>query len=166
MTITETTRHLTASMVVIDPAARSVLLVHHNLMGKWVFPGGHLDEDETLAECAVREVLEETDLEVTVFDHSRMPLPGMEWHPSPWITAAIPAPANPHEGEPAHMHIDHLFIGLGNSRQPLKPAMDEVAQARWFPYDEIDPDTARAEVRYLTGLASVIVGLETSTGVS
>lgn len=52
--ITQATRHLTASMAVIDPDTTEVLLVHHNATGKWVFPGGHIDPDETPGEAALR----------------------------------------------------------------------------------------------------------------
>ena len=32
--------------------------------GSWSFPGGHLEYQETIEDCAKREVLEETDLEI------------------------------------------------------------------------------------------------------
>tara|TARA_R110001583_G_scaffold8895_1_gene41893 strand:+ start:691 stop:1104 length:414 start_codon:yes stop_codon:yes gene_type:complete len=32
--------------------------------GTWSFPGGHLEYQETWAECAIRETLEETDLSI------------------------------------------------------------------------------------------------------
>src|SRR5688572_7861912 len=132
MTVTEHSRHLTASMVVIDPSAMAVLLVHHKAMDLWVFPGGHLDPDETLAECALREVREETGVEATIFDESGFTIPGADWHPGPWVTAAFPAPAKPHKNEPAHTHIDHLFIGTADSRQTLKAQPAEVHGVRWF----------------------------------
>lgn len=36
--------------------------------GLWVFPGGYMDRDETVQEAAVRETLEEVNLEVRLTD--------------------------------------------------------------------------------------------------
>lgn len=36
-----------------------VLLVHHKVRG-WTFPGGHIENDETISEAVQRETLEET----------------------------------------------------------------------------------------------------------
>jgi 8-oxo-dGTP diphosphatase len=105
--VTSASRHFTASMVVIDPATQGVLLVHHNATDQWLFPGGHVDPDETPGECALREVLEETGIKAVIFDNSGIHLPGMEWHPSPWITAALPAPVKPHK----RRSVDHPRIG-------------------------------------------------------
>lgn len=44
-----------------------ILLIKRNTdpdSGKWALPGGHIDFDETLDETVIREVKEETDLEV------------------------------------------------------------------------------------------------------
>ena len=43
-----------------------VLLIHRKKPGKeyWVFPGGGVEDDETLEETLVREVKEETNLDV------------------------------------------------------------------------------------------------------
>jgi 8-oxo-dGTP diphosphatase len=148
--VTEASRHLTASMVVVDRDRSAVLLVHHNATGKWVFPGGHVDPDETPAEAAIREVFEETGIRATIAGRPHLALPGMTWHPSPWITAEIPAPAKPERpgkpAEPAHTHVDLLFIGAADSTADLTEALDEVAAARWVPLADIAGIDTRAEV--------------------
>jgi 8-oxo-dGTP diphosphatase len=148
--VTSASRHLTASMVVIDPDLISVLLVHHNATGKWVFPGGHLDPDETPAEAALREVYEETDVRAEIAGQQPRYIPGTVWHPGPWITAEIPAPAKPERpGKPAevaHTHIDLLFIGTAeNDSTPSGPA-DEVSSVRWVRLEEVTDLDVRAEV--------------------
>ena len=140
--VTEHTRHLTASMVVIDPDTEAVLLIHHLAANLWMFPGGHLDPDETPAECAVREAEEETGVRPVVAGRP-VALPDfMTWHPSPFLTAEMPAPAKtgrPDKGdEPAHWHIDELFIGTADSRLPLTPQLDEVHRALWVPIADLD----------------------------
>lgn len=155
-TITTETRHLTASMVVFDLNTGAVLLVHHNATGKWVFPGGHVDADETPSEAALREVFEETGVRATITAPPTV-LPGMIWHPSPWLTAEIPAPAKPKRpgkpAEPQHWHIDELFIGAADSRSTTAAALDEVAGVRWVPITDITDLDVRAEVPQVTRAA-------------
>jgi 8-oxo-dGTP diphosphatase len=161
--VTGTSRHLTASMVVIDPDAGCVLLVHHNATGKWLFPGGHIDPDETPGDAALREVFEETGVHAGIAGQP-LPLPGMVWHPSPWLTAEIPAPAKPERpgkpAEPAHTHIDLLFLGTADGRGPMTARLDEVASVRWVPISEIDHLDVRAEV---PGVARTAYHLITNT---
>lgn len=147
--ITSNTRHLTASMVVFDNNTGAVLLVHHNATGKWVFPGGHVDPDETPGEAALREVLEETGVHATI-TAPPVAVPGMTWHPSPWLTAEIAAPAKPQRpgkpAEPQHWHIDQLFIGAADSTAATTAALDEVTGVRWTALDRLDALTTREEV--------------------
>lgn len=135
-TVTTTSRHFTASMVVVS--GPSVLLVHHRATGKLMFPGGHIDPDEAPHEAAVREVHEETGISVALLGFPLYDLPpGFEQLPTPWMTVEMQAPAKPDRGpgkpaEPAHWHIDLLFIGEPVDPQAeLRPARSEVHTAEW-----------------------------------
>ena len=92
-------------------------------MGVMACPGGHVEDDESQAQAAIREVEEETGLRgVRLLEppapalpagfpatHSRVPLP---W----WITE-MPVPADSHLSD-QHVHIDHVWVGLASDPQP------------------------------------------------
>ncbi|SFC96591.1 ADP-ribose pyrophosphatase YjhB, NUDIX family [Nocardioides terrae] len=52
-----------ASAVVVDDSGR-ILLHRRSDNGKWALPGGVMELGESLAECVIREVQEETGLDV------------------------------------------------------------------------------------------------------
>jgi 8-oxo-dGTP pyrophosphatase MutT (NUDIX family) len=89
--------HITASAIVLAPDQRSVLLVHHRRLDRWLQPGGHIEvEDADLCAAAAREVREETGIEVRV--DVAPALAGVSVH-------RIPTSAK----EPEHWHHDLLF---------------------------------------------------------
>lgn len=93
--------HVTAGALLLRPDGR-VLLVEHKALGKWLFPGGHLeDEDETLMRAALRELAEETGI-----------APGLVTpvSPVPLHIDIHPIPANPAKSEPDHQHFDFRFL--------------------------------------------------------
>ncbi len=59
----ELAKHFTASALVLGNS-RSLLLVDHKKLGVWLYPGGHIDPSETPDQAVLREVKEETGLEV------------------------------------------------------------------------------------------------------
>lgn len=52
--------------VVVFDAAQRLLLARQNQRPFWVLPGGTLEPDETMGDCAVREIAEEAGLEITL----------------------------------------------------------------------------------------------------
>lgn len=55
-----------ASALIFDEARDRILLTRREDNGRWCLPGGGMDPGESAAEACVREVLEETGLEVKV----------------------------------------------------------------------------------------------------
>lgn len=56
--------HVCASVILIEPEEKKILLVHHKKLNKWVQPGGHIEEHEDPEQAAIREVKEETGLDI------------------------------------------------------------------------------------------------------
>ena len=57
-------KHFTASALIIDN--NKVLLVYHNKLNVWLYPGGHVEDNENPDEALLREVKEEIGLEVEI----------------------------------------------------------------------------------------------------
>lgn len=163
--VSETTRHLTASAVVLDRDTLSlVLLIHHNATGLLMVPGGHVDPDEDPGQAALREVFEETGVLARIVCQPNVPqLPGMRHVPTPWIICEVPAPAKPERAggpgqpsrpaEPPHHHIEMLFIAKADANAPLRPLLCEVSQVMWAPIDGLESLPVRGEVPMVARLA-------------
>jgi 8-oxo-dGTP pyrophosphatase MutT (NUDIX family) len=147
-TVTTKTRHLTASALVLDPHTERVLLIHHRLTGYWQCPGGHVDPDEAPHAAALREAYEETGVVATPWPATHPSVPGGIWHPTPIIVCEFPAPAcdSPGWEEPAHRHIDLLYLATGDSSAPITPQLEEVWGARWVPLDQLTVSGIRPDV--------------------
>lgn len=66
-------KHFTASAIII--AEGKVLLVWHRKFKVWLYPGGHLEENESPDEAVVREVREETGLSVEIIGETDKDIP-------------------------------------------------------------------------------------------
>jgi ADP-ribose pyrophosphatase YjhB (NUDIX family) len=57
---------LGCSAVIFDPTRAQVLLTRRTDNGRWCLPGGRTEAGESVVETCIREVLEETGLEVRI----------------------------------------------------------------------------------------------------
>ncbi len=57
-------KHFTASALIIDNG--KVLLLYHKKLGVWLYPGGHIEKNETPDQAVIREAKEETGLDVEI----------------------------------------------------------------------------------------------------
>lgn len=58
--------HFCALVAVYDPRNKKVFAVNHRKAGMWLFPGGHIEENELPKENVIREIKEELGLDVTL----------------------------------------------------------------------------------------------------
>ncbi len=122
--------HVTASGFVRN--GDQVLLIHHDRLGRWMQPGGHIEpEDANVEAAARREIHEETGLA----DLTSLGLLDVDVHLIP-----------PGRGEPSHLHFD-LRWGFEAVGTPV--AGDGVSAARWFGPEQLpglglDPGVGRA----------------------
>jgi 8-oxo-dGTP pyrophosphatase MutT (NUDIX family) len=115
--------HLTASAWIVDEQHEQALLIHHKKLNCWLQPGGHIDDDATFLDAALREAREETGLT----DLALVPASGasllfdVDVH-------AIPA----RRDEPEHFHYDLRFCFEGRRDTKTSLNTDESNDLRWF----------------------------------
>lgn len=115
--------HFTASSFILSPDQKSLLLIYHSKLHRWLQPGGHVDpEDTDIIASAQREVLEEVGLSTLelvskgIFD--------VDIH-------EIPA----RKQEPDHDHYDVRFVFQAPDLS--FSAGSDALEARWVPLTEI-----------------------------
>src|SRR5262245_17369217 len=121
------TRDFTATTFVVQEG-RTLLLLHRKL-GKWFPPGGHIDPHELPDQAAIREVREETGLEVELLTRGRR-LGEVTILPQPYCILL-------EDISPTHQHIDLIYFARvcgGN----LAHAEREAHAARWLTWEALD----------------------------
>jgi 8-oxo-dGTP pyrophosphatase MutT (NUDIX family) len=119
--------HLTSSGIVFDRRDKHVLLIHHNMLERWLQPGGHLEPGELPPHAARREVYEETGVEPETL------LSRIREHAVPIDIDSHDIPANPRKGEPPHTHHDFRFVfSINRAAHQITLQQEEVADAVWM----------------------------------
>jgi 8-oxo-dGTP diphosphatase len=113
-------RHAVTDNIVLD--GDKILLVHRaaHLVegGKWCLPGGYMERDETIAEAAAREILEETGYSVEGLTLFRII-------------------DNPHTRGEDRQNIS--FVHFCRAGVQTGTPDDESDDMRWFPFDGLPP---------------------------
>ncbi len=144
-----TIRHFTASAVVLNDADE-VLLVHHNKIGLWLYPGGHIDPDESPGEAAIREVGEETGIHAQVLGENGFAHAAVQGHVPPWSVIEMDV-TDTKDGQ--HRHIDFVYVCRASSGT-LAPQLEEVGGARWVAVADIAGLPTPAELPELAAAAA------------
>jgi ADP-ribose pyrophosphatase YjhB (NUDIX family) len=127
-------KQFTASVYILE--GDKVLLLFHPKLQKWLPPGGHLEEGELPTECAIREALEETGLQVELIKDERAWV--SRWNASsferPWLCLLENIPE--HNAQAAHQHMDFVYLGKAIGGQ-IEEQHHKQHQIRWFTRDAV-----------------------------
>ena len=152
--IVEGQKHYTATVsVVSESKPRKFLLAHHKKFDKWMPPGGHIEKMENPVEAAVREVKEESSIDIAPFLNkvkaidervSSLPLPMFI------LEERIDAYAD----QPEHYHLDFVYV-IEVPLQDIKHQEKESHNIAWFTVEETKDlpmfDNIRHEISTVLG---------------
>jgi ADP-ribose pyrophosphatase YjhB (NUDIX family) len=133
-------KHFTVTGYVVNPQRTKLLVIKHKKLGKWLPPGGHLEENEVPHLGVLREVVEETGIKANLV----IPEHTIDLEMTGAIDMQIPAPhallyqvipADKHDQE--HIHLDMAFVLEAGEEQVLTHQESEVAAARWWTKAEL-----------------------------
>ena len=144
-------RHFTATGFVVHREA--VALHWHRKVKAWLPPGGHIEANEDPVEAVLREVLEETGLEVEVVPTS--PVLELEYPEQvlPPYTIMVEDIQDPVDG--FHKHIDMIYFCRPLSECPALAAgwqwvsKSQLAQDRHLTDGLVIPEPPPEDVRLL-----------------
>jgi len=128
-------KHFTASALILNDENK-VLLLFHKKLNVWLYPGGHIENNETPDMAVKREVLEETGLEVEIIENIDNSLTDKE--------ADVTALYNPYvvlceyiNGKLPHYHIDLIYRCKIIQNKKLEYNKEESKGIGFFGKDEI-----------------------------
>jgi 8-oxo-dGTP pyrophosphatase MutT (NUDIX family) len=121
-------RHFCASVFVINPENKKILLIMHKKNHKWTQPGGHIDDDETPEEAALREVYEETGLRVSLL--------GERFPREDDFIRPLGIQRNRHSD--GNTHVDIIYAAVPNNDTTPVINAEEESAVRWFSREELD----------------------------
>lgn len=126
------TRDFTATTFVVRKDR--TLLLWHNKVRAWLPPGGHLHPGELPETAALREVLEETGLEVQLLGQQES-----------WGRVQVlrtPVCILLEDISPGHQHIDLIYFARALTGEPRINAQESAALRWCTPADLEDPEIA------------------------
>lgn len=138
--MTGITRDFTVATFVIYKG--KVLLLWHRKLQMWLPPGGHIEPNELPDEAAIREVKEETGLDVVLLSQPALPpIPGPR-------QLARPEGIQLEDIGPGHQHIDLVYFARPADPQSVRPvANDEVERIGWYGLSDLDRIPVTEEIR-------------------
>jgi 8-oxo-dGTP pyrophosphatase MutT (NUDIX family) len=115
---------------------KKVLLVKHKKIGLWLPPGGHIENNETPGEAAVREVKEETGFDIELKPEQFHRIRILKTHH-----------VEIHPIKEGHEHISFTYFTTPIGGK-LKINHKESDELRWFSKEDLDNADISVEIRH------------------
>jgi 8-oxo-dGTP pyrophosphatase MutT (NUDIX family) len=131
---TQGEKQQTASAIILTKELpRKILLVYHKKYNVWIQPGGHVERSENPVEAVVREVKEETGINISFLLKKINKGKGVNFLPLPvfYLEEEIPA----YFDQPPHFHLDMHYI-VEVPMQKIKSQELESHLIGWFSLEE------------------------------
>ncbi|MCL5680143.1 MAG: NUDIX domain-containing protein [Candidatus Marsarchaeota archaeon] len=128
-----TKKCIVAGCLVINDG--KILMLEHNKLGAWLYPGGHIEENEFPYEAAIRETKEETGLDVELLGNDN--IKHIDEGAHTLITPfAIVYENVPYKTQPMHIHFDMVYVAkvIGGSIS----TNSESTGSNWFSREEME----------------------------
>ncbi|MDX6381917.1 MAG: hypothetical protein QOI57_2941 [Rubrobacteraceae bacterium] len=132
-----TGRHFTVAVFVVWEG--KVLLHLHRKLGMWLPPGGHIERDELPDDAAVREVFEETGLQVELIGEKREDI-------SDPVQLHRPAGVQLENIGPGHQHIDLIYFAKPTGPTEIHQNYSE-DKVGWYGLEDWPHMSVNPEVR-------------------
>lgn len=133
----------------------TVLLRKHDKYKIWLSVGGHIELNEDPNEAAIREVKEETGLDIKLVGES-------VFFPddSDFKELIPPRSLNRHKINESHEHITLVYFARASENKIVQGAEEVSEDIRWFTQDELDNSdySIRESVRYSAKKALAEIG--------
>ena len=94
-----------------------ILMIRHRLGGHRSFPQGHMERGETEHMTAVREVYEETAVQIRIHSDFRQTV---HYHPLPGVSKEV------------------VYFLTETKQKEIKPRQGEIAQVEWVPVERAE----------------------------
>lgn len=132
-------REFTVAVFVIHEGR--VLLLKHPKLGRWLPPGGHIEPNELPDDAAVREVLEETGVEIRLLGGRGVAVETPR-------QLVLPVGLQLEDIKPGVQHIDLVYFARPlDGRHAVDPNVGGPVGAAWFGPAELEALGADAEIR-------------------
>jgi len=131
--------HIASSGFIINHDASKTLMMHHNILNKWAWTGGHADGNENLLEVALKEAFEETGITAKPLSKEIASIDIL----------VVPGHVRKDVYVNSHLHLDIAYILIADEdKQPIvKP--DENSAVKWLPIESINEDLFSSNDVYL-----------------